>query len=388
MPVHRIHFMHDFFVKKEMNLIYLSFFIITFAESMIGIFIPVYLYKLNYPITEIILFYLLISLFFVAFSILGAKTVSKVGVKHAILFSTPFLILFYVLMNYIQYSRLLFFLLPLLISLNMICFNYGFHLNFILHSNQKKRGKELSTLGILSIFSTALGPLFAGLIIAFFGFTALFVAGAIILVAGVLPLFLTDEHYEKTGIDPKKTINYITDRRNWHKFFSFTGYAIEEIISRILWPIFLIILLLTTEKVGFIVTLTFIISIFVYYIIGKFTDKYDRGNLLKIGSILYFFGWLGRIFATSALKVVIVDSYKNLSQKVLHVPWSAKSYDIAARENYYMFIVAREIIFNLARVIVLPFIIMIFYIGFYPFITSFLVAALFTLLYPMLNKTK
>jgi len=48
----------------------------------------------------------------------------------------------------------------------------------------------------------------------------------------------------------------------------------------------------------------------------------------------------------------------------------------------------REIIFNLSRIIVLPFIILLFYINVHPFQISFIIAALFTLLYPLLGKYK
>lgn len=35
---------------KELKLIYISVFLMGFAEGMIAIFVPVYLYSLNYPI--------------------------------------------------------------------------------------------------------------------------------------------------------------------------------------------------------------------------------------------------------------------------------------------------------------------------------------------------
>jgi len=53
----------------------------TFADSLINIFVPIYLYQLNYPIYSIIFFYFLVSLSFVIFSYPGAKIVSKIGVK-------------------------------------------------------------------------------------------------------------------------------------------------------------------------------------------------------------------------------------------------------------------------------------------------------------------
>jgi len=124
-------------------------------------------------------------------------------------------------------------------------------------------------------------------------------------------------------------------------FLSFTGYAVESIIGRILWPVFLIIVLLTTEEVGLIVTLSLIASIILFYFIGKLTDKTkNKEKLLKTGTALYFFGWVARLFATTPLKVLIIDSCKGFSEQILQVPWSTESYNIAVKDNYFKLIVS------------------------------------------------
>ncbi|MBT4805206.1 hypothetical protein HON71_03465 [Candidatus Woesearchaeota archaeon] len=44
----------------------------------------------------------------------------------------------------------------------------------------------------------------------------------------------------------------------------------------------------------------------------------------------------------------------------------------------------REIIFNLSRVIIMPILILVFFINVYPFVISFMIAALFSLGYVFL----
>ena len=165
---------------------------------------------------------------------------------------------------------------------------------------------------------------------------------------------------------------------------SFSGYAIESVIGRTIWPIFLITILITLSKTGIIITLSMVISLLVFYFVGKITDKYNKTKLLKFGTLLYFFAWVGRVFADSTLKIFVIDSYKNISEKVLHIPWSAKSYDLAQKRGYFRFLVGREIIFNLSRVILMPILILVFFINVYPFVISFMIAALFSLGYVFL----
>ena len=166
------------------------------------------------------------------------------------------------------------------------------------------------------------------------------------------------------------------------------GYAIESSINREIWPIYLIILLVSYDKMGLIVTLSFIVSILAYYLIGNLSDKYNKRKLLKVMTGLYFLGWLSRIFVNSGAKILVVDSYRNLTEKILHIPWEASMYDLAAREKFYLFIVVREIMFNLARIIIMPLVALVFYINFHPFFISIILASLFSLLYPTLRKAE
>jgi len=384
------------FRNKELNHFYLSVAIMSFGEALINIFVPIYLYKLGYPVYAIIFFYFLVSLSFVIFSYWGAEIVSRIGIKHAILWSTPFLVLYYLGLKLLGEQPWLFFVLPVLVSWRAILYNYGYHLNFITHSDKKNRGTAISFIGILSVAALVLAPLIGGLI-AYHSFALLYLIGSCILILGILPLFFTKDSYEKLSFTAGGMFREIFSRKNRGMLISFSGYAIESIIGRVIWPIFLIIVLITLQKTGLIVTLSTIFSVITFYIIGKISDKYDRVKLLRIGTLFYTLGWIARIFANSSLKIFVVDSYKNIAEKILHVPWQAHSYDLfvkkgflqffSIQKRYFHFIVAREVIFNLARIIVMPLLMLIFFIGPSPFILSFIIASLFSLGYVFLNKS-
>jgi hypothetical protein len=100
--------------------------------------------------------------------------------------------------------------------------------------------------------------------------------------------------------------------------------------------------------------------------------------------MLYFFGWVGTIFANDAVRVLFVETYKKLTERFILLPWSASFYLLIRKRAYFESVVARDIVFNLSRVILLPLIMLIFYLDVSPYAVSFLLAALFTLLYPFL----
>ena len=349
---HHHHYHYSFFQNKELKQFFFSTGIISFGQALISLFVPIYLYKIGYSIPKVIFFYFLISCFFLAFSYIGAKIVSKLGVKHSILWSTPFMICYFLGLNFLPKYPWLFFVLPILISSRTILYWYGFHSIFIKNSKKRKRGSQLSIISTISLIAAVIAPLIGG-IIASQSFTLLYIIGSGILLLGTLPLFLSKEHYEKANFSSKGLFKKIFYKNRLGELISYSGYAIESIIGFIIWPIFLITILLTVEKTGLIVTLSFISSLISLYFIGKLADRINKVKLFKFGTLIYSFGWFFRIFANSAFKILIIDSYKNFSQIFLQIPWAAHGADLAIKEGYFNFIVRKEIIFRMIRVLFL-----------------------------------
>lgn len=376
---------HDFFRNKEMNYFYISIAIINFGLFLISVFVPIYLYKIGYSIAYVIFFFFLLALNFVVFAYPGAKIVSRIGAKHSIFFSVFFVIVYYWGLNFIDEHPLLFFILPTLLSWMHILYNFGYHLNFITNSKKKIRGREISLIGIIGVLAAAIAP-FAGGIIASRSFALLYLIGSLALIVGTFPLLLTKDKHKKFRFTQEGFIRKIFSKKERGNALSFAGYAVESYIGGIIWPIFLILVLVTLTKTGFIIMASTFLSIIVLYFMGMVTDRFDNMKLIKFATILYFFGWLGRIFADSTLKIFLVDSYKNISQNILHLPWEAHSYNLATKHGYFGFIVEREVLFNLTRVVVMPLVIAIFLIDWHPFTLSFIIASIASLGYAFINK--
>ncbi len=375
----------SFLKKKSFSHFSITIFVMTFGEGLINIFVPVYLLILGFEIYKILIFYFLVSLYFIIFSYAGVKVVSRVGEKHAILLSSPFLILYYLGLNHIELNSYLFYVLPAFLAIRMVLFNYGYHLVFLNSSSKNKRGKEIATLGMISLFALSLAPYF-GSLFATLNFTLLFSISSTLIVLGAVPLLLTKDRFEKIDFSFLELISKIRCSKGRRNLISFSGYAVESIVDRTVWPLFLIIIIGSVKDMGSIVSMSMIFSVIVFYFAGKMTDKFERKKLIKVTNIIYFLAWVLRLLATSFYRVLIVDSFKKATETVLHVSWNAHSYDLAQRKSCYEFIVAREIIFNAARVVFLPLMAIIFFIDFYPFTIAFLTASISSLSYMVIDK--
>ncbi|MCX6722593.1 MAG: hypothetical protein NT094_00820, partial [Candidatus Staskawiczbacteria bacterium] len=238
-----------------------------------------------------------------------------------------------------------------------------------------------------TILATIFSPLMAGLIIYYFSFQTIFLIGSVILLISCLPLFLSEDCHSKINFTWKSIWKMLILRRNMGMVLSFTGYAIESSIGRGVWPIFLFVVLGTAQKVGYAASVSIFLTVFTIFATGKLADRFNPKKLLSFGTMLYFFGWVGCLFADSVTKIFFFNSYKGISERFLQLPWSSIFYKIINPETYFQMVVARDLIFNASRLLILPVVMVIFYINFYPFVISFVVAAAFTLLYPLLNNS-
>lgn len=383
---HTEHQHHQFFQNKALNELYISIFIMNLADSLISIFVPIYLYSFHYSIAQIILFFLIANIGSVVLAVPAAKIVGKVGPVMAMLISTPWLIIYYCGLQFLPQFPWLFFVLPFASSIRSLLYNFGFDLNYFRHINRKQVGSELSIMAILGIFASVLSPIAAGLIIALYSYQTLFIIGSILLIVSCVPLFFSKKIHERVTMSVADVTHIVRKPSNRGMIMSFFGYAIESSIGRIIWPVFLIIILGTTEKVGGIITFSALITVIVITLSGKVTDRYSAQRLLRFGTMLYFFGWLGSIFATTATKVFFVDSYRKVTERFILLPWSAAFYRRTAFNEAFHSSVVRDIIFNFSRVLVLPFLMALSLFSDHFFVISFVIASTCTLLYPFIVR--
>jgi len=354
----------------------------SFAENLVAIFVPIYLWQLGYSIIQILLFYLIWAAFFIVVSPVVVKLISIQGEKHTIFYSSFFLILYYLGLNYIETWPWLFYVLPLFVASRTCFFWIGWHVNFLEHADSKKQGREIALVQAIAVFSNFITPFVGGALIFWLGWQYAFIIASIVLFISVWPLLRTKDTPEKIDFSAKKIVKWIIAKKHLRMNLSFFGYAAEASIGRALWPVFIIIIIGSINKVGAIISLSMIASMIVLYFVGKLTDKMSRRKIIKGATFFYVIGWIGRIFADSTGFVFGIDTYKNIANKIIDVPWSSRIYDLAKKEKSFEFIVAKEIVFRLSRLIVFPILILLFWqFGFIAFFISFALAAVLSLLY-------
>lgn len=342
-PQHHLYF----FKKRELNELYISVAIKSFALAMISIFIPIFLLKLNYSLTSVLIFYAILNATHALFVIPAAKISSKYGFKHSILYSIPILIIFYLGLYTLEQFHWPLYSLAIIFGINNALYWVGYHIDFCVFSDKKERGEEVGMAKILTLVFQVLGPIIGGLILTFIGFQALFTIVSVLLIASAIPLFFTKDIHRSVPV----SIKAIFKGQKIKNTVAFAGHGIESGISTVIWPIFIFFTILNNfTTLGIVSSLSLLFSLFFVFIIGKFSDVH-RKLVLKIGALMNTIIWGVRFFVKTTFQVFFVDSFYGISQTLISIPFDALSYDKANKSNIVKFIMFREMIIQTGRVI-------------------------------------
>jgi len=115
-------------------------------------------------------------------------------------------------------------------------------------------------------------------------------------------------------------------------------------------------------------------------------SKISKEKAVHWGSALYAFGWIIKIFITTAFQLFIVGAYHSITSILLRTPFDVLTYEIASDQGHYVdeFTVLREMAINLGRTMMA---ILIILISFYFAIQwVFILAAMATVVLNLLEQ--
>ena len=343
------HFFH-FFKNRELNEMYVSISIRSFALALIGVFIPIYFYTKGYSLTAIFLFYIIQSLSHITFSIPAAKISSRYGIKHSMLFSVPFLILFFFLLYSLDTFNWPLPVLSIFAGLSTALFWIPYHIDFAKFTDRKNRGKQIGFSGIVaSLFSIA-GPILGAVLLTLVGFKMLFITVSALLFVSIIPLFFSKEVHQPVGF----SLRGFFEGQRARDVVSFLGHGIESKMSAIVWPLFVFIFIFGEKytSLGIVSSLTIGIAFISTIFIGKFSDM-RRTAVLKVGSIMNSGVWIARSFIVTPLQVFVTDAFYGMSNTTMHIPFDAKNYDKVDKKNGVAKVILEREIYHHVGVVIL-----------------------------------
>lgn len=386
------------------RMIFFSRITINSATQLMGLFVPIFLYQfLNFNLSFVIIYYLIIDLLFANLISLGCiylmnKLKIRKSIQISVFFGAAIYFIFFLLNHFVLSESYIFdmqkiwLLVPAIFLTILFRLTYWvpYHTHIAKLTERNIRAKQLSLMEATIMALGAIMPIVGGLTVEYLGYSPLFLLVISIYFLTLIPLF----HLPK--INEKFTWTY---RQTWRVFFSkkmrsavlaYAGVGAETFVGVVIWPIFIWQLLEGNYfQVGAISSIIVLVTIILQILVGDQLDKLpNKRKWLKYGTFFYALGWILKALIGSALQVFLFSTYHNLSRIFSRTSFDALNYEISADQGHFVdeYTVIREKAIMLGKIFMS--IITLILIPFIDLRHIFIIAALASLLMSFLKQSE
>jgi hypothetical protein len=313
----------------ELSELYVAQFLRSLGVNLVGLFIPIYLYKIGYSLSQIAFYFVCWFVFRVFFDYLSARFIAKYGPKHGMLVGCLMHSVYLGLVLTIKTQHW-----PFILVASVGSFAYGMHIlalqvDFSKIKHVDHGGKELGFLSIVDKLGGVVGPLVGGLLANYFDprYTVA-LAGAMLLLSAV-PLFFSKEPVVKNQTLDFRGIPY---KERYRDYLSAIPNTIENAVTLIIWPLYVSIFIFKRgafAKLGIITAVSVLGAILLTRAIGSLIDNSKGLRLLRIATVLNALVHLTRPFAGSTAAVLAINVANEPITAAYRMPYYKGLFDAA-----------------------------------------------------------
>lgn len=328
--------------------IYTSHTIRSIALSLIGIYVPIYLLTLNYPLSKVLWFFIIVhtSALLIGLGII-VPLLKRYGPITVLKCSFPLHVLFLTLLLLLENNPIPLVLIAVLSGAQNMAYWMPLNLLFIKHSNKKDMGSNLGKFFALPKFFGIFGPLISAVMIPFVGFFPVFVVSIFSLGISYIPLLKVPDNTVKVALNFTKAWNRLRKQKT---LFILEGLdnVIEE--SEWFWGIYVYLLIGSLSTPGIIGSLEAVGGAIFTVLVGKYANGHAK-KLIPIGAILLLVIMISRIWITDALTAYTITVFASFVMTLFLVSYFTSIYKAIKGEDEEEFIILREIPTTLGRLV-------------------------------------
>ncbi|MBI4600165.1 hypothetical protein HY732_04595 [Candidatus Uhrbacteria bacterium] len=340
------HALHSFF-KNQLNELYISMALRSFAFSLIDVFVPIYLLMEGYSLQSVFLFFVIVHGVHAMCAYPSARIALRIGFWAPVLASSALFILFFFLLHTIGEYHWPLWLLGLVSGVANPLFWMAYHIDFVSCSDAAKRGEEVGTVKIMNIAATALAPALGALIISAWGFLSLIILVSVILAGSTLPLVFSNN---RSGVSDGIRLSDIFHHQPLREALNYFGHGIDQGLGAV-WVIFIFLTISQTVTViGFASSIALLCSFFTIFFTGRMSNRHAR-SVLHAGAIGTSVAWLVRLlYVKTPLMVYITNALGGMATSAVIVPFSVMVYGRSSDQKSCRPLITGEILFHIGKV--------------------------------------
>ncbi|MEP7166874.1 MAG: MFS transporter [Candidatus Woesebacteria bacterium] len=347
-----------FFFQKSLRNLFWSSFLRQSGFSLVDIFTFVYFYRLGIANNFFSWFQLsnfqqgiltvvadVLILRFIELLVIFpmAQWASKLGLPKAAIVGNFLMALRYGLLALSAKYPLLIFTAAIIQGIELSVFSPAYDTMFAKRASNSKVGRDVGAFTFILKLSYSLLPALAGGLIVTFGFGAAFFGAMIFFLLSNVPLF--PMHWKETLTSPNLShfLSWCKRSADFRVHAALVGRYVNDVGFE-LWPIYLILVFGKVERLGFLMSLSFFISLILVYFTGWYIDHSKRNMLFIVGGLLLSLFWILRINMTLITMIIAIEIAQKLVESFFYPSFDALVYRISKRLDTFVFHVYKEVL--------------------------------------------
>lgn len=375
-----LHLPHYFATKirSEIEHLYASTAIGNLAQAMLTLFEPIFLYQVvGLSVVEVLLFMAVVYALYIFLIPLGAKIASQHGYAHAIFFSIPFQILFWLSLIGAQYNEWFLYAAPILFAIQKSLFWPAWHATLARFADGRQVAREFSFMYAIMSVMQILGPMMGGFLATLLGSNSIFIIGSIIYACSAIPLLWSAEVFIPKEYRYKATLKMY--QQYPMRFLGYLGFG-EELLVLTIWPIFIYLLVKNYQDTGTLITVATLVATSLALFVGLYADGHSKRSLLRLGNFHYLISWLIRIPVGNTFGIFLTDGFSRTAKSMSFIPLSALTYERAESTHILPYVVGFEQSLSVGKLLAAVIGALVFALT-GSFIALFILGAIFTIFY-------
>lgn len=270
---------------SELSELYISITLKTFAFSMVGVFVPIFLYQLGFNLQTVAMYYAAYFVLRAPLNFLAGELTSRYGPKHIMSYAYVLNLIYLGMLFTMEPYTWPLWLLAFAAAASMSFFFTGYHVDFSRIKQTKEVGAEMSHMYLLQKVASALGPLLGGLLAMVFGIEFVIGVSIIFMLLAIWPLMLTHEPMRQRGSMSFKGVSLKREARN---MVSFGAVGVGRQMGLTLWPLYIAVFIFTDNiygMVGLVTSISVVASILMAKMIGSLIDNHKGLALLQYSTV-------------------------------------------------------------------------------------------------------
>ncbi len=298
------------FFRTDLHLFELTVLLHAFGQALVSVFIPIFLYKLGFSLSEIAVFYILFNFIDVPLNLVAAKIIQKEGARFVVILGLFSQVAYFIILYNLQHNWTMLLLLAIFIAI-FDSFYWVAHLYIFASAAHKSKviRTDVGFLKAIRLLGGLFAPLIGAWVLGVSDQKTLIFFSTVVIFASLLPLFRM-RHLkfvpENSDISPEKFFSSTNEKANY--FLSALQAVVEEVETAIL-PFFIFFTFGNLGSVALVPVLIALAELMLSYWIGQLSLKKNIFKLISLGSFSIAMIWLIRLKFMFSLNYILLSVF-------------------------------------------------------------------------------